>query len=196
MIKRVFDILIGGILLLLAAPLMAIVALFIALDSGRPIFFTQDRVGLHGRTFRIFKFRTMREGEHVRDRTFTTTDRDQPAFFDPEVASYVTRVGRILRSTSLDELPQLWNVLLGDMSLVGPRPVLPGDMVLYGDEAEKRCRVRPGITGLYQVSGRKTLPLGKAIALDLHYVDRHNLFYDIWLLLRTPLVLLRPGDAN
>lgn len=175
---------------------MAVIAVAIWLDSGAPVLFAQDRVGLHGRRFRILKFRSMRNGEHVRELTFTSTSPDEAVFYDPEVDRYVTRVGRVLRMTSLDELPQLWNVVRGDMSLVGPRPVLQADMVLYGDDAVKRCSVRPGLTGLYQVSGRKTLPLRQAAQLDLEYVDRHHVLYDLWILLRTPLAVLRAEDAN
>jgi len=194
--KRFWDIVLGSILLLLAAPLMVLLAVLIAIDSGRPVLFVQERVGLHGRPFRMLKFRSMRTGEYERKQTFSSTSPDEPVFYDPNVERYVTRVGRYLRMTSLDELPQLVNVVRGDMSLVGPRPVLPADMVLYGDQAEKRCSVRPGLTGLYQISGRKTLPLKTAMRLDLEYVDRQSVLYDFWILLRTPFALLKAGDAN
>jgi len=194
--KRFWDIVLASILLLLTAPLMALLGLLIVFDSGRPVFFVQERIGLHGRIFRMLKFRSMRSGEYERKQTFSSTSPDEPVFYDPNVERYVTRVGRYLRMSSLDELPQLVNVLRGDMSLVGPRPVLPADMVLYGDQAEKRCSVRPGITGLYQISGRKTLPLKTAVSLDLEYVDRQSVLYDFWILLRTPLALLNAEDAN
>lgn len=194
--KRFWDIVLGSIFLLLTAPLMVVLAVLIVLDSGRPVFFVQERIGLHGRIFRMLKFRSMRTGEYERTQTFSSTSPDEPVFYDPNVSRYVTRIGRYLRMSSLDELPQLINVVRGDMSLVGPRPVLPADMVLYGDQAEKRCSVRPGITGLYQISGRKTLPLKTAIRLDLEYVDRHSVLYDLWILLRTPLALLNSEDAN
>jgi len=194
--KRFWDIVLASILLLLTAPLMALLGLLIVFDSGRPVFFVQERIGFHGRIFRMLKFRSMRSGEYERKQTFSSTSPDEPVFYDPNVERYVTRVGRYLRMSSLDELPQLVNVLRGDMSLVGPRPVLPADMVLYGDQAEKRCSVRPGITGLYQISGRKTLPLKTAVSLDLEYVDRQSVLYDFWILLRTPLALLNAEDAN
>jgi lipopolysaccharide/colanic/teichoic acid biosynthesis glycosyltransferase len=194
--KRFWDIVLGSVFLLLTAPLMAVLAVLILLDSGRPALFVQERIGLHGRIFRMLKFRSMRTGEYERTQTFSSTSPDEPVFYDPNVSRYVTRVGRYLRMSSLDELPQLVNVIRGDMSLVGPRPVLPADMVLYGDQAEKRCSVRPGITGLYQISGRKTLPLKTAIRLDLEYVDRQSVLYDLWILLRTPLALLNAEDAN
>jgi len=195
-VKRFWDIVLASIFLLLTAPVMVVLALLIALDSGCPVLFVQERIGLHGRIFRMLKFRSMRTGEYERTQTFSSTSPDEPVFYDPNVSRYVTRVGRYLRMSSLDELPQLFNVLRGDMSLVGPRPVLPADLILYGDQAEKRCSVRPGITGLYQISGRKTLPLKTAMRLDLEYVDRHSVLYDFWILLRTPLVLMNPEDAN
>jgi lipopolysaccharide/colanic/teichoic acid biosynthesis glycosyltransferase len=194
--KRILDVVLGSMLLLLAAPLAVLLALLILLDSGRPVLFVQERVGLHGRIFRMLKFRSMRTGEYEREQTFTSTSPDEAVFYDPNVSHYVTRVGRYLRMSSLDELPQLLNVVRGDMSLVGPRPVLPGDMVLYGDDAEKRCSVHPGITGLYQISGRKNLPLKTAMRLDLEYVDRQSALYDLWILARTPLALLNTEDAN
>lgn len=195
-LKRVFDVFAGATLLIAAAPLMVLVAGLIFLDSGFPILFVQERVGLAGRRFRMFKFRSMRSGEHERSQTFTSACPDEPVFYDPDVERYVTRVGRYLRMTSLDEFPQLWNVVRGDMSLVGPRPVLPADMALYGKYAAKRCSVRPGLTGLTQISGRKSLPLKTSMRLDLEYVDHHSLLYDFRILMRTVQVLFRLGDAN
>ena len=200
--KRFWDIVLGSILLLVAAPLMVLLALLIAIDSGRPVLFVQERVGLHGRPFRMLKFRSMRTGEYERTQTFSSTSPDEPVFYDPNVACYVTRIGRYLRMSSLDELPQLVNVVRGDMSLVGPRPTLEHQVAQYTPFQRQRLEVKPGITGWAQVCGRNALPWAKRIELDVWYVEHFSLLLDIRILFRTIGVWLRreglygPGGVN
>jgi len=193
-IKRGIDI-VGAVLgLTIGAPLLALIALAIRLDSPGPVVFHQTRVGLGGRLFEMYKFRSMREGaeeelEELRD----LNESDGPTFkmrHDPRT----TRVGKFLRRTSLDELPQLLNVLCGEMSLVGPRPPLPAEVERYAEWHKKRLEAPPGMTGLWQVSGRSLLSFDEAVLLDLHYVENWSLWLDLQILLRTiPQVLLGDG---
>lgn len=175
--KRFLDIVFSTTLLCLVAPLLAVTALAVRLGLGSPVLFTQTRPGLHGRPFRMIKFRTMRD---VVD-----------AFGAPlPDAERLTALGRFLRSTSLDELPELWNVLRGDMSLVGPRPLLMEYLPLYTPEQARRHEVRPGITGWAQVNGRNALSWEEKFAMDVWYVDNHNLVLDmkiLWLTAKTVL---------
>jgi lipopolysaccharide/colanic/teichoic acid biosynthesis glycosyltransferase len=161
-------------LLIAALPVLALVALLIWLDDGRPIFFHQHRAGKDGRVFRIHKFRTL-----ATEATGTT----QPAH-------HATRVGAGLRRWGLDELPQLWNVIRGDMSLVGPRPVLPEEARGYDARAAQRLSVRPGLTGWAQVNGRNELDWAERVELDLWYVRHRTVGLDLRILLKTPGVLL------
>jgi lipopolysaccharide/colanic/teichoic acid biosynthesis glycosyltransferase len=175
--KRVLDVAGAAAGLLLAAPLLAGVALTVAVTMGRPVLFRQPRAGLGGRTFRLMKFRTMRlaaAGEGV------AADADR-----------LTAVGRFLRSSSLDELPTLWNVLRGDMSLVGPRPLFVDYLDRYSPEQARRHEVRPGVTGLAQVRGRNELSWPERFMLDVWYVDHRGPLLDLWILLRTVGVVLR-----
>jgi lipopolysaccharide/colanic/teichoic acid biosynthesis glycosyltransferase len=180
-LKRFLDIL-GALagLVVLALPL-ALIALLVRVKLGAPVIFVQDRPGLRGRIFRIYKFRTMRDARDREGRLLP--DRDRLSSF-----------GRRLRSTSLDELPELWNVLRGDMSFVGPRPLLVEYLPLYNPEQARRHEVRPGITGWSQVHGRNTLDWDTRLALDVWYVDHRSLLLDLKILLRTVgLVLRREG---
>lgn len=153
-------------------PVMIVVALLVRLWLGRPVLFTQRRPGLQGRPFTLLKFRTMMEARG-------------PDGQDLSDAERLTRFGRWLRGTSLDELPELWNVLIGDMSLVGPRPLLPEYLLLYNAEQARRHEVRPGITGWAQVKGRNALKWDEKLALDVWYVDHHSLALDVWIVLLT-----------
>jgi lipopolysaccharide/colanic/teichoic acid biosynthesis glycosyltransferase len=178
--KRVADIAVGGIALVLTAPLQAGVALVVRLRLGRPVLFRQVRPGRYGIPFTLVKFRTM-----------TVVDPGSEPVPD---ADRLTGVGRTLRATSLDELPTLWNVLGGDMSLVGPRPLLPEYLPLYSEEQRRRHEVRPGITGLAQVSGRNALPWPDRLALDVAYVERRSISMDMRILaLTVGRVLRRDG---
>jgi lipopolysaccharide/colanic/teichoic acid biosynthesis glycosyltransferase len=172
LLKRVFDIVVAATLLGLLSPVIAAVSVVIRRTMGPPVIFRQQRPGLGGRIFTLYKFRTMRAGPG--------TD-----------AERLTDVGRFVRSTSLDELPQLWNVLKGDMSLVGPRPLLPQYLDRYSERQARRHQVRPGITGLAQVSGRNALSWEDRLELDVRYVERLSLLLDAEILARTALSVLR-----
>lgn len=170
--KRVFDILIATITLLLLALPLIFLAVLVRNKLGAPILFKQPRPGLHGNPFQMIKFRTM------------TDERDPEGNFLPDSVR-LTAFGRFLRSTSLDELPELWNVLKGDMSLVGPRPLLMQYLVRYSEDEARRHEVRPGITGWAQVMGRNSLSWGQKFALDVWYVDNQSLVLDAKILLMT-----------
>jgi exopolysaccharide biosynthesis polyprenyl glycosylphosphotransferase len=208
-LKRAVDLVGAAVLTVLAAPLMLVIAIAIKLDSAGAIFFRQERIGTGGHRFRVFKFRTMVDGasdtahrELVKrmlagDEESTCTEgaggsRVYKLLRDDRV----TRVGRLLRRTSLDELPQLFNVLIGQMSLVGPRPPLPYEIEAYAFWQFDRLQVRPGITGLWQVSGRNLLTYRQMCELDITYVQRWSLWLDLKILLRTiPVVLFNSGRA-
>ena len=170
-LKRVLDIAVAAIGLVVLAPLICVVALGVLATMGRPVLFRQVRPGLHARPFTLVKFRTM-----------VTTDRVQDASSD---AARVTRIGAFLRRTSIDELPELWNILKGEMSLVGPRPLLTEYLDRYTAEQARRHDVRPGLTGLAQVSGRHLLTWRARFALDVWYVDNWTLLLDLRILLAT-----------
>ena len=181
LMKRVLDILGAGFGLLVLAPVLLIVALLIRLQMGPPVFFRQTRPGLHGEPFEMIKFRSMRDAHDADGNPLPDEDR-------------ITGVGRFLRATSLDELPELWNVLKGEMSLVGPRPLLMEYLPLYSPEQARRHEVRPGVTGWAQVNGRNAISWDEKFALDVWYVDNRSLWLDlkiIWLTLRK--VLRREG---
>lgn len=174
-LKRLGDMLGGGVLLLLGLPLLPAVALAIRLDSPGPIFFCQERLGRGGCPFPMWKLRTMRaDADHL-----PAPARKTPT--DPRI----TRVGRWLRRTSLDELPQAWNILRGEMSLVGPRPLTERETAELGPDAWRRLEVRPGLTGLWQVQGRSDLPPERLLALDLCYLEQRSFWLDCRILLRT-----------
>ena len=183
MIKRIFDVVVCLIILLTSLPFMALIALLIRFETRGPVIFKQERVGLEGRLFHIYKFRSMVVDAESQGPYFTS-------IADPRI----TRIGRIIRKTSLDELPQLLNVLSGDMSLVGPRPDVPGQRVDYTEKDwSKRISVRPGITGLAQAMLRSAATPEERTRLDLEYVDKASLFFDIWLILRTVKQVLFKG---
>lgn len=182
--KRAVDTLIALPALILLMPLMLVIALGVLLALGRPVLFIQERPGLHGRPFRLYKFRTMRNHEPGGPE-------------DTGDAGRMTRFGRFLRSTSLDELPELWNVVKGDMSLVGPRPLLMEYVPLYSPEQVRRQEVLPGITGWAQIKGRNTLTWDRKFELDVWYVDNRSLWLDLKILVLTVIkVLARDGIAQ
>lgn len=193
--KRAIDIVGSVVLLLVTSPLLIGGALLILVTSGRPIFFGQERLGLQGRPFRSWKLRTMvRDAESRRNEVLALNTTGGPTFKAP-ADPRVTRVGRRLRAYSIDELPQLWNVLVGQMSLVGPRPLPTIENVYEGRQAE-RLSVKPGVTCIWQVSGRSRVRFERWMEMDLEYVDRRSLWRDVVLLLKTPLaVLTRRGAA-
>ena len=200
--KRALDITLALTGLLLVLPVLLLTMLAVRWDSPGPALFRQVRVGANGRRFRLYKLRTMRHGnddrahrEYVAKVINGSAERRNDVFKladDPRI----TRIGRVLRKLSIDEIPQLWNVLTGDMSLVGPRPPLPHEVDLYPAAAWDRLRVKPGITGLWQVSGRCELSFEQMVSLDVHYWRRWSLLSDIVILLKTPrTVLSRRGAA-
>jgi exopolysaccharide biosynthesis polyprenyl glycosylphosphotransferase len=192
--KRIFDVTIASVVLFVTSPIIAASAIAIKLQSRGPVLFSQVRVGRNGQPFRIVKLRTMVvDAEAMRSQLLDQNEVDGPLFKmrnDPRI----TRVGRVLRTTSIDELPQLWNVLRGDMSIVGPRPALPEEAAQWSDALHERLTVLPGITGLWQVSGRSDSDFDQYQRLDLFYVDNWSLLHDLKILLRTfSVVLFRSG---
>ena len=172
MLKRIFDILAAAFGLLLLSPVILIVAWQVSRKLGSPVFFRQTRPGLHGKPFEMVKFRTMRDAFDENGKPLPDSER-------------ITPFGRFLRSTSLDELPELWNVLKGDMSVVGPRPLLMEYMDYYTEEEMLRHTVRPGVTGLAQVSGRNALTWEQKLGLDVEYVQKQSLLFDLKIILTT-----------
>ncbi len=186
--KRVFDVVVAAAALFLLSPLILVVAIVVRRSIGSPVLFRQQRPGLHGVPFTICKFRTMSDVRDADGRTIPDDLRTPP-------------VGRFLRSSSLDELPELWNVLRGEMSMVGPRPLLMAYLARYTPTQMRRHEVRPGVTGLAQVSGRNAMTWEQKFALDIRYVDEHDLRMDLAILVRTARIVLaregvRHGDGG
>ncbi len=188
-LKRAFDVVVAGSALIVLAPVMGAVAIGVRLGLGKPVLFRQVRPGLHGQPFMIFKFRTMRDLRDPSGEVLSDGDRLMP-------------LGRVLRAASLDELPELWNVVRGDMSLVGPRPLLMQYLDRYTAEQARRHDVRPGMTGWAQVHGRNALDWDQKFALDVWYVDHRSFALDLEILLKTVGLVLRrvgirqPGSAT
>jgi lipopolysaccharide/colanic/teichoic acid biosynthesis glycosyltransferase len=176
----VLDIAIAGTGLAIASPVLALAALAVKLEDGGPVLFRQTRVGKDGEDFELLKLRTMVVGAESQGAGYAV-DRGDPR---------ITRVGRFLRRTSIDELPQLWNVVRGDMSVIGPRPTLRYQVERYDERQRRRLDVLPGITGWAQIHGRATLSWDERIELDVWYVDHRSPLTDVLILLRTPLALL------
>jgi exopolysaccharide biosynthesis polyprenyl glycosylphosphotransferase len=193
MAKRGLDLIGAGLLSLLALPVLAALAVAVRLDSEGPAFFHQERVGKGGRHFRLLKLRTMVVDAEARRAALLVRSTD-PGWLRLEHDPRVTRIGRLLRVTSLDELPQLWNVLRGDMSLVGPRPLIAEEDCMVDGWARGRLDLTPGVTGLWQVLGRTSIPFEEMVKLDYLYVTNWSLWGDVRLILRTlPVVLQRSG---
>jgi exopolysaccharide biosynthesis polyprenyl glycosylphosphotransferase len=194
-VKRAFDILAAGILLCLTAPILAVLAFLIRLESKGPALLRQQRVGLGGHVFWCLKLRTMYPGaEDLQPALVRANEADGPLFKirnDPRC----TRVGRPIRRWSLDELPQLWNVLRGEMSIVGPRPALPLEVEQYTMSQRKRLDVKPGLTGLWQVSGRSDLPFDEMVLMDINYVENWSLAFDVKIVVRTVIAVLSRHGA-
>ena len=182
-IKRLLDVLASAFGLLLLSPIMAIVAVLVFANLGRPILFRQMRPGLRGKPFELIKFRTMRIDSKAGDDLRSDSVR-------------LTRLGRFLRSSSLDELPELWNVFRGEMSLVGPRPLLMQYLDRYTPEQSRRHLVKPGLTGWAQVNGRNALSWDEKFAFDIHYVDNQSLWLDLKILLMTVIQLIKPRGIS
>ena len=196
---RAFDIAASSAILLLASPVLLAIALLVWMTDGGPAFFSQARIGRDGRHFQCLKFRSMCVDADVRLANLLASDenarREWHADHKLRVDPRITRLGRFLRKTSLDETPQLINVLRGEMSLVGPRPIVDAEIPRYGRRFSAYCAQRPGITGLWQVSGRNDVSYRRRVALDTAYSNRKSLAMDMRILLATvPAVLLRRGS--
>ena len=194
--KRSIDVLGAAGALLVSAPVLALAAIAIKLDDGGPIFFSQTRCGLYGRRFSMIKLRTMCvDAEERKDDLVEMNEMDGPVFkvkLDPRI----TRVGAFLRKYSLDELPQFWNVLNGDMSMVGPRPTVPEEVLYYEISERRRLSMRPGITCIWQVGGRNEVGFEEWVKLDLQYIDHWSLALDAKILAQTvPAVLMARGAS-
>lgn len=200
-LKRTSDLIISSLVIAVLSPLWLLIALLIKLDSKGPVFYTQERVGMDGRLFLLYKFRTMaanadselhREYQRafIAGRAEANLGNEQKPTYKLLADPRITRVGRFLRKTSIDEVPQLWNVLLGDMSVVGPRPPIPYEVEAYELWHRKRLDMKPGLTGLWQVSGRNRLPFEEMVRLDLFYIENWSLLLDIKIILRTGFVML------
>lgn len=183
MLKRLIDITVSSIGLIVSAPITLTTAILIAKKLGKPVLFKQIRPGIHGKPFEIYKFRTM------------TDERDEKGELLPN-SERMTDFGRLVRKTSIDEIPQLINVLKGDISLVGPRPLLMDYLPLYNEEQKKRHDVKPGITGWAQINGRNAISWEQKFKLDLLYVQNQSIQLDIYILYRTILNVLKRKDIN
>jgi exopolysaccharide biosynthesis polyprenyl glycosylphosphotransferase len=193
-VKRAMDVTVSALGLLLLSPLLALAAVLVRADSPGPVIFRQERVGQWGTTFTCYKFRSMREGADNEKETLRKRTESSEITFKLKQDPRRTRVGSLIRRTSIDELPQLYNVFRGEMSLVGPRPAVPSEVDSYEDWHRKRLQVRPGITGLWQVMGRSELPFEEMVMLDIYYVENWSLALDLKIMLRTiPTVLIGRG---
>lgn len=183
--KRLFDAVVSGLLIVVLAPLMAAIALIVKLDSRGPILFRQERVGMEGESFRMLKFRSMVIDAEEQLHELAHKNEGSGVLFKIKNDPRITRVGSVIRRYSLDELPQLFNVFAGSMSLVGPRPPLPREVEAYESDVRRRLLVKPGLTGLWQVSGRSNLSWQDSVRLDLYYVENWSLAGDLIILLKT-----------
>jgi exopolysaccharide biosynthesis polyprenyl glycosylphosphotransferase len=194
LVKRVFDLAVGSLACLAIAPVLAVLAIAVKLDSSGPVFFRQTRIGRNGRPFRIWKFRSMSPDADARKHELRVQNEVDGGMFKISDDPRVTRVGRVLRRTSLDELPQIFNVLLGQMSLVGPRPLVTDEDELIQGVYRSRLHLTPGMTGPWQILGSTRVPLDEMVGIDYLYVANWSLWEDVKLLLRTvPHVLARRG---
>ena len=194
--KRLFDIIFSSLVLIFFSPIYLILALLIALSSQGPIFYVQKRVGKNHKTFNCLKFRTMiNNADEVLESIMAQSPQLREEFentFKLKEDPRITRIGKFLRLTSLDEFPQFWNVLKGDMSVVGPRPLVPQELYKYGDRIDRVLTIRPGITGLWQVSGRNDIPYPQRVNIDVYYVNYYNWWLDFWIIFKTIGVIIFP----
>lgn len=193
--KRAFDLAAAITAIIVLAPMFAIVALAIVLDSPGPVFFSQERVGRDGRSFRMFKFRSMRVTAERELVDLLAKNEGAGSLFKIREDPRVTRVGRFIRRHSIDEFPQLWNIVRGEMSVVGPRPPLPREVSSYEDHVHRRLYIRPGLTGMWQVNGRSNLDWEESVKLDLYYVENWSLVGDIVIIWRTLREIRNPMGA-
>ncbi|GMK46638.1 multidrug MFS transporter [Paenibacillus glycanilyticus] len=196
MVKRGFDLIAASLGLLLLSPLFFLVAFLIKLESPKgSVFFYQTRVGRNEQTFRMFKFRSMVANAEEMLESLLSQNEIEGAMFKMKEDPRITKVGKFIRKTSIDELPQLWNVIRGDMSLVGPRPALPREVHEYTSYDKLRLKVQPGCTGLWQVSGRNELSFKEMVDLDLKYIEERGFLLDLKLMLLTVWVMFGSKNA-
>ncbi|MGV8886128.1 MAG: sugar transferase [Microbacteriaceae bacterium] len=195
LLKRAMDVVLSGLALAGLAPLFAVLAILVRLDSPGPAIFSQERVGVGGSTFRIFKFRSMVTDAPRLLLNLTGANEGSGPLFKMKNDPRVTRIGRVLRKYSLDELPQIWNIFIGDMSLVGPRPPLASEVEDYEKHVHRRLYIKPGLTGMWQVNGRSTLSWEESVRLDLYYVENWSMVGDLAIIWRTFTVLVQPVGA-
>jgi lipopolysaccharide/colanic/teichoic acid biosynthesis glycosyltransferase len=194
--KRSFDIIFSLFVLILFSPVYLVLMVLIALDSPGPIFYIQQRVGKNHQLFNCIKFRTMVENaDEILEEMIEFSPQIRQEFQDSfklKQDPRITKIGKFLRLTSLDEFPQFWNVLRGDMSVVGPRPLIPEELYMYGRKINTVLTIKPGITGLWQVSGRNDIPYPRRVKIDVYYATSHNFLLDIWIVFKTIGVILFP----
>ncbi|KOY75854.1 Bacterial sugar transferase [Apilactobacillus kunkeei] len=194
-VKRLFDIAASLFALLITLPLTLVVSLCIYLDDRGPIFYTQERIGKDGKPFRIYKFRSMCQNADAKKKELTEQNEVNGAMFKMSNDPRVTRVGCFIRRHSIDELPQLINVLLGNMTVVGPRPPLPEEVAQYSQHDKERLKVKPGCTGLWQVSGRNSLDFDEMVELDIDYIEHASLLLDMKICFKTVWIMIYPNEA-
>ncbi|CAI2654666.1 putative sugar transferase EpsL [Apilactobacillus kunkeei] len=194
-VKRLFDIAASLFALLITLPLTLVVSLCIYLDDRGPIFYTQERIGKDGKPFRIYKFRSMCQNADAKKKELTEQNEVNGAMFKMSNDPRVTRVGCFIRRHSIDELPQLINVLLGNMTVVGPRPPLPEEVDQYSQHDKERLKVKPGCTGLWQVSGRNSLDFDEMVELDIDYIEHASLLLDVKICFKTVWIMIYPNEA-
>jgi exopolysaccharide biosynthesis polyprenyl glycosylphosphotransferase len=195
LLKRSLDVAVAGSALVLLAPLFVTLIAFVRFGSKGPAFFSQERVGRNGELFRMHKFRSMVTNAEELKAGLVADNEGNGVLFKMRNDPRVTGVGRILRKYSLDELPQIWNVLMGDMSLVGPRPPIPAEVLGYEDHVRRRLYIKPGLTGMWQINGRSDLSWEDSVRLDLHYVENWSVVGDVMIMWRTLRVLVAPVGA-
>lgn len=198
LVKRIFDIVFALIVLTIFSPVYLILMILIALNSRGPIFYVQQRIGKNHQPFNCIKFRTMIDNADAALETIMEdSDQIRQEFqesFKLKQDPRITNLGRFLRLTSLDEFPQFWNVLKGEMSVVGPRPLVPEELPKYGRKINTVLKIKPGITGLWQVSGRNDIPYPKRVQIDVYYATSHNWLLDLWIVYKTFGVILFPRN--
>ena len=197
-VKRMFDIVFALFVLTIFSPVYLILTILVALNSQGPVFYVQQRVGKNHQLFNCIKFRTMvNNADEVLETMMQDSDLMRQEFSDSfklKQDPRITTIGKFLRLTSLDEFPQFWNVLKGEMSVVGPRPLVPEELPKYGRKINTVLKIKPGITGLWQVSGRNDIPYPKRVQIDVYYATSHNCLLDLWIVYKTIGVMLFPRN--
>ena len=198
LVKRIFDIVFALFVLSIFSPVYLLLMALVALNSQGPVFYVQKRIGKNHRPFNCIKFRTMiNNADQALETIMESSDQVRQEFQDSfklKQDPRITDFGRFLRLTSLDEFPQFWNVLKGEMSVVGPRPLVPEELPKYGHKINTVLKIKPGITGLWQVSGRNDIPYPKRVQIDVYYATSHNWLLDLWIVFKTVGVILFPRN--